>query len=106
MPQTLPQTPVTTPDPDPGVAGVPGRPDHARPRVLGSGPVSLRIPGAGVVNGIAPFELDPGRFELHDVVLREVLRVGKAPDLTLQGCVAWLSAQSVSVAAIWEASTL
>ena len=57
------------------------------------------------MNGPAPFDLDPADFVLHDVVLREVLRAGKAPDLTLQGCAAWLAAQLAGVAAIWEAST-
>ena len=49
--------------------------------------------------------LDPAAFQLHDVVLREVLRADKAPDLTLQGCEAWLAATSAGVAAVWEAST-
>ena len=49
--------------------------------------------------------LDPADFALHDVVLREVLRADKAPDLTLQACEAWLAALSAGIAAIWGGST-
>jgi hypothetical protein len=50
-------------------------------------------------------DLDPADFALRDVVLREYLKADKAPDLTLQGCEAWLAAQSAGITAVWEAST-
>ena len=54
---------------------------------------------------MAPFELNPADFVLHDTVLWVVTGADKAPELTLQACSAWLAAQSAGMAAIWEAST-